>query len=105
MSAVRVITITTDELRAIIREELERAQGTSGPAPDKLLPLAEAADLAGISPETLRSYIHAGRVPAKRAGREYRVRLSDVHRAMEPQAPPEVDDSARTKAIIRRLKG
>jgi excisionase family DNA binding protein len=45
---------------------------------DKLLTVREAANILQITPETLRGYIHAGRLKAARFGRGFRIRTEDL---------------------------
>lgn len=106
--AVTVITLTADELRRIIREELEAAQRAApapSPAPDALVPLAEAAEAVGCSPDTIRRMIQRGQLPDRRAGMHYRVRISEVEAAMRaPQRPAPVDSDAAAVAILGRRR-
>lgn len=46
--------------------------------------LEEAAKLLKLHPQTLRRWIHQGRFPAKRFGRQFRLRLADIERAGRP---------------------
>lgn len=109
MSAVRIITITAEELRGIIREEVEaaiRGQTPSAPpSPRRLyLTLAQAEKESGYSPDTLRRWIREGRLRAERAGPRghYRIRPEDLEAALRPaEASPPVDVDALAGAILR----
>lgn len=59
--------------RRVVREELSRAPGR-----DRYLPVAEAAQIAGVAPDTIRSWIGQGRLRRYNAGREIRVRRSEL---------------------------
>lgn len=105
-AAVRVITITADELREIIREELARATPAAAPVkPSGYLSVPQAAEYASVSRDTIRDWISAGRLPHRRVGRHYRVTRDDLDRALANHgAPSKVDLGARAMAIIRRAR-
>lgn len=110
MTAVRVITITADELREIIREEL-RAAAELRPAPEARPALAgylsvpRAAEYADCSEETIRGWIHAGRLPRRRKGRQYLVSIADLDRVLaDDPRPTPVDLARRKEEIIRSLR-
>lgn len=65
-----------DELRAIRSEMRPTAE-------DGYLSIEKAAALAEVHADTLRGWIKDGRLPEHRAGRELRVRRSELHRFME----------------------
>lgn len=43
-----------------------------------MLTTTEAADLMGITPRRVRALISAGRLPAKKVGRDWQIRRSDA---------------------------
>lgn len=108
---VRIITITAEELRGIIREELRAAlhgqatQAPSPPPPRRLyMSLSEAERESGYSSDTLRRWIREGRLRAERAGPRghYRIRPEDLEAALRPaEASPPVDVDALAGAILR----
>lgn len=49
---------------------------------DPLLALRTAHERGWPNPRTLREYVHAGRLPAVRAGKQFMVRESDLIRLM-----------------------
>jgi excisionase family DNA binding protein len=51
---------------------------------DAYYTLEEAAKLLKLHPQTLRRWIHQGKLAAKRFGKQYRVRLEDLERAAQP---------------------
>lgn len=75
-----------DILRRIIREELELALapirdglGSRPPkAAPELLTTSEAARLARVTPETVRTWISAGRLAEHRSGRRLLIRRPDL---------------------------
>ena len=62
-----------DATRRVVREELSREPGR-----DRYLPVAEAAEVAGVAPDTIRAWIGQGRLRRYNAGREIRVRRSEL---------------------------
>ncbi|MCL6642167.1 MAG: helix-turn-helix domain-containing protein [Candidatus Bipolaricaulota bacterium] len=51
---------------------------------DAYYTLEEAAKLLKLHPQTLRRWIHQGKLAAKRFGKQYRLRLEDLERAAQP---------------------
>lgn len=45
---------------------------------EKLVSIAEAAEIVAVHPETLRRLVKQGVVPALRIGKSWRIRLSDL---------------------------
>lgn len=57
--------------------------------PDALCTVDFAADLLKVHPRTIHRFIHEGRLPARRIGKAYRIRRSDLaDLAGLPSAPP-----------------
>ena len=73
-----------------------RSVGPSGEDPWLTVPQV-AADL-NIHPATVRSWIKTGRLAAARAGRTWRVRRSDVDRALLADASPALAPDASSFA-------
>lgn len=107
------MTSIEETLRAIIREELQRAlrelhPADQAPASDRYLPVPEAASIAAVHADTMRAWLKAGRLPAHHAGRELRVRLSDLERFMASggtnggERPTIDEEAAQALARIRR---
>lgn len=53
-------------------------------ADDPLLALRAAHERGWPHPHTLRNYVHAGRLPAVRVGKQFMVKESDLKRLMTP---------------------
>ena len=66
--------------RKLVRDELNVfANRLAPPLPDFLSP-AEAAVVLGVTAKTVRNWVREGRLPAKRQGRELRLRRADVEK-------------------------
>ncbi len=78
---------------------------------EKMVSLAEAAEIVGVHPVTLRRLIKKGELRATRVGRQWRVPLSDLtpsyqEPAEEPQAEREpVGAFTRLAASLARTGG
>jgi excisionase family DNA binding protein len=68
---VRLIDVTVDQLRALIREELERLHGGD------LLTPGEAARVARVHVKTVRAWLRGG-LQSQTAGRRKRIRRADL---------------------------
>lgn len=76
--AARVLT--EEDLEPLRRELAElRAQvaGAGRPAGD-VLSTDQAAELAGVTPKTVRAWVEAGALPAGRRGRRLAIRRADL---------------------------
>ena len=69
--------LIAEEMRRVLREEVSRLVDR-----DEYLSVASAAQLAELTPDTIRAWIREGRLSERWAGRERRVRLSDLERAL-----------------------
>lgn len=72
-------------IRGVVREEVQRviAEVRNGA---ELLTMAGAAEVASVSPATVRRWIRDGRLPAAGAGRLTRVRRGDLEKMLgEPR--------------------
>lgn len=54
---------------------------------DTLYTLEEAATLLNLRPQTLRRWIRQGKIPAKRVGKQWRLRRQDLEQAIQPRTP------------------
>jgi excisionase family DNA binding protein len=75
------LVVLSDWIRQIVRDELRRAQGDQDRAP-AFLTTREAGGLARVAPGTIRRWIRAGKLVAVSAGREVRVRRTDLEALM-----------------------
>ena len=56
--------------------------------------LEEAASLLKLHPQTLRRWIREGKLPAKRFGKQFRLRSEDLERAAQPAKPKDSEESS-----------
>jgi len=95
--------LIAEEVRRAVREEVGRA-----PREDVFLSVARAAEVADVAPATIRKWIHEGRLPQHGAGRELRVRRTELEeflaapRASDADATPE---QAAVRYLRRRKSG
>jgi excisionase family DNA binding protein len=92
-------TMLRQLVREAVRDEL-RAGSDHAPirnASDAYLSVAKAARVADVAPGTIRAWIRAGRLTAKRAGRVLRISRDELERFMSG-AP----DKTRQAEIRRR---
>jgi hypothetical protein len=73
---------TADDVRAIVREELERALQRLGPGAPDVMDTVQAAAYARRSTKTIRKWARAG-MPHKVEGRQIMVKRSDLDRWRE----------------------
>jgi excisionase family DNA binding protein len=66
--------IIRDELRAVIRQELGKKPAAAG----DYVSVTDAAKIASVQGQTIRSWIRSGRLAGYKAGRVARVRRSDL---------------------------
>lgn len=100
-----------DELRAIVREELERAllkhrsvQGTPF-SESSYLTDAEAAVLANVHPSTIRSWRTQGLLNRYGRGKSVRVKREELERLMAPAEEREPTDADLDERVERVLRG
>jgi excisionase family DNA binding protein len=80
-----------DEIRRVIRDEI--GGRAAGVAADEYLAVAAAAGIAAVTPATIRAWIVDGRLGRYHAGRELRVRRTELHRLLRT-APARSHDAA-----------
>jgi len=88
--------VVRDEIRAAFHERssVEARRNAGQDAGAGYLSIARAAAFADVAPGTLRRWIRLGRLPARRAGRVYRVARADLERLLAHLAPNEVAERA-----------
>ncbi|MCA9679733.1 MAG: helix-turn-helix domain-containing protein [Myxococcales bacterium] len=97
-------------LRGVVRDELRAALNDQRGAPlrqlaagDAYLSITKAARLADVAPGTIRTWIRRGRLPAKRAGRVFRIGRADLEAFLTRCAGREPDATVVKRAReIRR---
>ena len=70
-------------IRDVVREEIRSAlaeRRSVSSVEDAYFSVEDAAAFAAVHPDTLRAWIKAGRLPEHRAGRELRIRRSELRR-------------------------
>lgn len=97
--------IVRDSLRELVRAELRAVLAEVTPmrnVGDGYLSVSGAARHASVAPGTIRAWIRAGRLPARRAGRVFRVGRSELERFLAGE--PVVDGreiGQRASALLR----
>ena len=81
-----------DEIRTIIREEIQRALAAN--ARPELVSIDEAAEVAGVSVSTIRRKVRTREIPSSRVGRQIRIDVRDL----APREAEVVDLAARVRA-------
>jgi excisionase family DNA binding protein len=56
--------------------------------------LEEAASMLKLHPQTLRRWIREGKLPAKRFGKQFRLRREDFERAAQPGISKDAEESS-----------
>jgi excisionase family DNA binding protein len=94
--------LIAEELRRVIREELPRAGGG-----DEFVPVAEAARIVAVTPDTIRAWIHQRKLEACWAGRELRIRRSELHRLLTtpPKLAGEPSPEEEARLFLARREG
>ncbi len=87
--AALLVTLTTDDLRALVREAVREEMRGAAPGPELPLDTAQAAELAGVQPKAIRRWAASGRLVATRRGRSLRITREDLARAMAGDADRE----------------
>ena len=83
-----------DVIRQVVREEVQLAKQEAAlapvepPAHDAYLTTADAARLVSVTEPTIRRWVASGDLKAYRAGRQYRIRLSELHQTIERTTNP-----------------
>jgi excisionase family DNA binding protein len=61
--------------------------------------LEEAAQLLKLHPQTLRRWIREGKLPARRFGRQFRLRSDDLEHAAQPALADETEEYHRFEQL------
>lgn len=96
--------VIADELRKIIREELAHAPGH-----DTYLSVVDAAMVAAVVPDTIRSWIDKGRLGRYHAGRELRIKRNELEAFLAADRPkdrePTPEEEARRFLAHKAARG
>ena len=96
--------LVSDAVRSTLREELAALSPDHAAvrnATDVYLSVAKAARVADVAPGTIRTWIRAGRLAARRAGRVLRVSRAELERFLA--GAPDRRQQAETRARASRL--
>jgi excisionase family DNA binding protein len=88
--------LVSEEVRRALREELARAPGQ-----DEFLPVTDAARIAAVHADTIRAWIAMGRLVRYSAGRELRVKRSDLEAFL--RSGPAADTDISPEQAARRF--
>jgi hypothetical protein len=80
-------TLIAEEVRRAVREELERKPRSTEEL--AMVSVAEAARLASVAPQTIRTWGRARRLTLYPAGRVLRVRIADLEALLLAERPPD----------------
>ena len=95
-----VAVLTPEQLEHLVERAVERAVARVGrPAPEAMTS-AQAAELAGVTPKTVRTWVESGVLRAQRRGRRIVILRRDLeaHLAGSPQAGPALLSSLTTRS-------
>jgi excisionase family DNA binding protein len=71
--------VVREEVRLALREEIARMNiRPISSAEDAFLSISRAAEIIGVHPATIRSWVHSGQLKGHRAGRHLRVKRSEL---------------------------
>lgn len=74
---VRVVTLTEVDLEALLERAAQSGAARVAPPPE-ILTASEAAELLRLNAQTVARLAQAGELPARRLGREWRFRRSEL---------------------------
>ena len=76
--------VVRDELRSVVRELQEARPSPAVSPPDvRYLDAHQAAEIAGVSPASIRDWVRKGELRGCRAGRLLRIKSSDLESYLE----------------------
>ena len=101
-------TVLLTLVRSVVREEIRGALAEHRGDPlrnvgagEAYLSITKAANLADVAPGTIRAWIRAGRLPARRAGRVYRIGRAELETFLSGCAM----NAERDPALVSRARG
>jgi len=104
-------TLSTDELRALIRDEITSALGRKldlapAPAAPRYLSIRDVAGLLGVSIQTVYNWISAQALIPQRIGRRLRVEATELERFLAAQRPsPDTGSERDIRERAARILG
>ena len=93
--------LLADVVRQVLREE------RPPPTPSEYVSVADAARRAAVTPQTIRTWMSAGRLGRYQAGRELRVKTSELEELLSGGARPKETlspEEAAARELRRRLR-
>jgi excisionase family DNA binding protein len=102
MAAPAVVVLSPEQLEELLERAVRRAlDRRPAPSADDYLTPDEAAAIAKVDPSTIREWIRAGRLAARRAGSRVRVRRGDLDAflARPPEPPAESPEAAALRLL------
>jgi excisionase family DNA binding protein len=86
--------LMAEALRGLVQEELAKLPGR-----DEYLSVRGAADVAGVIPGTIRSWVDQGRLGRYQAGRHMRIKRSELESLMRNPQPQRREVSPEERAL------
>lgn len=90
---------TADDIRAIVREELRAALK---PSNGDVLSTDQAAEVAGVTPKTVRAWVETKGLPATKRGRLLAIRRGDLETFLAGDRPASNDPVNRLEDRLAR---
>lgn len=93
-------------IRKIVREELAQALSSTSSTEGEYITPARAAEIASVSPVTIRRWVADGKLPHVRAGRGVRVLRADLEKLLHDGAAKVAnEDDLSPEELARRFFG
>ncbi len=94
-----------ETIRDLVREEVQKEVKQALArlmTPAEYLSTTEAGELARVAPATIRRWIKDGKITGQRAGREVRVRRTDLEQLLRSDIKPANTDGLTPEELARR---
>lgn len=88
MSDIQVVTMTREQLTALVDEAVEKALQRHATPPPQVLDSKEAGRVIGRSPKVMERMARAGRIPAYRMGSQWRFKRAEIEAWATSQKGP-----------------
>lgn len=86
MTSQLAVTLTIDDFRSLVREVIRGELASLAGEAHDVMTRDEAAAMLKVHPKVLVTYVKRFNLPAKRLGREWRFRRSELLRWLEQHA-------------------